>query len=198
MILEPALAVARADASAKAFFQSFSADCPLIFLALLAAEDHRGPQHRGIDYFSLGRALMKWPLIGKLYGVSTIEQQLVRTIFPRNGALLPNKLAELLSSTYMAHCLRKQTIWASYLQLAYYGEDLRGYGAVRTIFERHDQPLSIAAAASIVACLKYPKPHPSTETWARLHERRRGYVIGRLSLARTLHPQVGYLTSQTV
>lgn len=171
------------ESTAKRFFERFSDDLPVILPALLQAEDHRGYLHRGIDYLSIARALWKWPAIGKLYGISTIEQQLARTVFPRQGNLLLNKAHEMLLSIQVARELPKTYIWASYLEQAHYGTGLRSYAAVRNIFVGDSKPLSLAEAASIVACLKYPRPSVPTMVWERKHQRRREYVLSRLSTA---------------
>ncbi|MFN4281591.1 MAG: transglycosylase domain-containing protein [Alphaproteobacteria bacterium] len=166
-------------ADAARFFETFADDAPLIFEALLIAEDHRAERHHGIDWFSLLRALVLFPRTRKLRGVSTIEQQYVRTVFKRRGSLIWCKLRELWLSWRLAGTLCKQEIWAAYLMRAYYGAHQIGYGAARRSFCPQRKPLSIHAAAEITACLKYPKPGQRNAQWRQAHQTRVQYILTR-------------------
>jgi membrane peptidoglycan carboxypeptidase len=171
------IAVRAANVAANRFWALHSDDSPLIFRALLTAEDRRGMQHDGIDWISVLRAIAYAPAKGRIEGLSTIEQQLARTIFPRrNRQLLWCKLFELRVARSLKQQMPKPDIWAAYLELAYYGAGLHRYGDVRAVFLKPAQPLTVRSASCIVACLKYPRPHHCGERWLLRHRQRTNYI----------------------
>jgi membrane peptidoglycan carboxypeptidase len=152
-----------------------------MFEALLAAEDHRALMHRGIDWFSIGRAIYRSAGKNGFRGISTVEQQLVRTIFPRSG--MPRwkrKPPEFALAFGLGTNLNKTTIWAAYLHCAYYGRDYPSYSRIRERFAG-DAVLDEVSAARIASCLKYPSPHRDETSWLSVHERRTKYVLRRLT-----------------
>jgi membrane carboxypeptidase/penicillin-binding protein len=162
---------------AALFLSRFPADAATIVRALLAAEDHRARRHAGIDLISLLRATAlatsnNW----RVCGVSTIEQQYVRTIFKRSDLIWKEKLRELHIVFSVRHAVSKQSIWLGYLWCAYYGHGLNGYENVRTLFCSVDKPLELKVACKIVACLKYPRPSIASVTWSKKHARRARYI----------------------
>lgn len=168
--------------AAGRFLAEHGSDVPLIFEALLAAEDHRGLTHRGIDWFSIGRAIYRLPEAKGIKGISTIEQQLVRTIFPRRG--VPRwirKGRECALAVHIANRLSKTTIWAAYLYCAYYGRDYPTYAQIRHKFLDREADIDAVAAARIVSCLKYPSPHRDNDSWVFVNARRTKYVLRRLT-----------------
>ncbi|WP_421936293.1 transglycosylase domain-containing protein [Phenylobacterium sp.] len=168
--------------AASRLLRNHGADVPILFSALLAAEDHRGRSHRGIDWFSILRAIFKSRRTGGIKGISTIEQQLVRTVFPRRGVpRWKRKGPELRLASQLAVLLPKEVIWAAYLNCAYYGRDYPGYAYIRAKFADRTEILTELAAAQIVSCLKYPAPHWETAGWQEVHKRRTAYVLRRLA-----------------
>lgn len=162
------------------FLAHYAADTQIIIEVLLAAEDHRGRHHSGIDWLSFGRACLHLPWTRKLRGISTIEQQYARTVFRRRGSLLLCKLRELLLALQINRRVQKQQVWLGYLWRAYYGHHLNGYKQARVLFIRSDQALDIVTAARIVALLKYPRPGDAQGNWKDRHDRRTAYVLRRL------------------
>jgi membrane carboxypeptidase/penicillin-binding protein PbpC len=138
-----------------AFTTGHARDTPIIYDALIVAEDHRGRQHLGIDWVSIVRAILVAPCVGRICAVSTIEQQLVRTIRPRAGRDWGTKLQELVLARALAKACSKETIWGAYLQVAYYGAT-GDYAKTRAAFYPDTASLSPDISAKIVACLKYP------------------------------------------
>ena len=168
--------------AAARFLREHASDVPLIFEALLAAEDHRGLKHQGIDWFSIGRAIYRVPEMKGFKGISTIEQQLVRTIFPRRGVpRWRRKGRECALAVHVAKTLPKTTIWAAYLHCAYYGRDYPTYAHIRRKFIQREASIDVVAAARIVSCLKYPSPHRDDHAWLFVHARRTKYVLRRLT-----------------
>ena len=178
-------------AAADLFRSLHEADTPLIFEALLAAEDGRGQRHLGTDWLSILRAVALAPVRGRIEGLSTIEHQLARTIFPRGGDhLLRDKFDEIVLAERLARRLPKATIWGAYLELAYYGADLRGYTKIRAIFVKPDAILDLDSACRIAACLKYPRPNRDRVKWRARHGRRTAFIreqVERVRRARSRH-----------
>lgn len=172
------LKAVRRDSSS--FFRACQEDSQCIFSALVFAEDHRAKSHIGIDWRSLARAMLLYPKRRRLTGVSTIEQQYVRTVIPRRGNLIRCKIIELLDAYLLARNHKKEDIWAAYLWRAYYGAYMNGYVSARREFLPDDEPLTIEIAAKIVACLKYPRPKNPSSTWQRKHSARVEYILSRI------------------
>jgi membrane carboxypeptidase/penicillin-binding protein PbpC len=149
-----AIRTATIDAAAS-FMAKHAGDAPLIFDALLTAEDHRGRFHHGIDWFSIGRAILLAPCVGRVCAVSTIELQLVRTLRPRVRKDFATLFNELVAAERISKACPKQVVWAAYLNLAYYGY-CAGYQDVRYRFLGTDKLMDSHSAIQIVSCLKYP------------------------------------------
>ena len=167
------------------FLRNYAPDYPIIVDALLAAEDHRGNSHIGIDFRSLARAVLRHIAGRKISGVSTIEQQLARTIYPRTHRnLYFSKLRELILS-FQISCRRpKVAIWSAYLMGAYYGTGLHNYHDARALFGTRGVPLSKEQAAAIVSLLKYPRPREPTPRWKLAHTNRVRHVLSRMDAVR--------------
>jgi len=169
------------DSYSAWFIEEYAPDAPIIVEALIAAEDRRARNHSGIDTFSLLRAGAKFTYGHKLAGVSTIEQQLVRTIFPRRGRLLLiAKLEELILTIRLHRTRSKLSIWLAYLYCAYYGTDMQNYNSVRDFFAKPKAHLNWDQALAIVSCLKYPKPSVQSDRWEDNHSQRVNYLRARL------------------
>lgn len=155
-------------------------DYPVIIEALILSEDHRASRHNGIDFFSLARSVIK-PTNGRfLSGVSTIEQQLARTIFPRNGRnIYIRKFYETYLSYYMSKKRPKFAIWSAYLMSAYYGTGITGYTSARQVLYPSGRRLTNLQAAKIVSCLKYPRPRNPSAKWKARHKARAAYIMAR-------------------
>lgn len=162
--------------SAATFAIRHVRDAPLIYDALLVAEDHRGRRHLGIDGISIARAILVAPCVGRICAVSTIEQQVVRVVHPRARRDWQTKLEELFLARALAKACSKETIWAAYLQVAYYGA-AGDYAKTRAAFAPSDAQLTPRTASQIVACLKYPL-RSVYDTTGLLHAARAAHVEG--------------------
>ena len=161
------------------FEMYFQDDKPSVLSALLAAEDHRGASHSGIDYLSLARVAVGFIFGGGFRGLSTIEQQYARLVERRHGNLFLCKIRELVWARRLSRHLSKEQIWCGYLWRAYFGAHLLGYAAAREFFSPGASALTPAAAAAIVACLKYPRPKMPSSAWDFRHKQRVAYVLRR-------------------
>lgn len=179
------------DTRAAAFIQDFAPDVVVVLDALVAGEDHRGDYHGGIDVFSIVRGVVSaLARGGRVRGISTVEQQIARVIYPRGSRpLLGSKLAELRLAAQLGRDRPKFAIWLAYLQSAYFGAHMQGYAAARGVFAAPGASLERDQAAAIISCLKYPRPDAPSANWLRRHAARKAYVLSRMA---PINPRRGW------
>ncbi len=129
--------------------------------ALIATEDARFFQHEGVDTRSLFRVLVKTILLGddSAGGGSTISQQLIKNLFPRedHGLLtMPvNKLREAIIANRLEQVYSKEDIITLYLNTVSFGEDVFGIGsASQRFFSKQPDQLLPQESAVLVGMLK--------------------------------------------
>ncbi len=84
-------------AGANRLIVSLNEVAPAFIDALLAREDTRFFQHNGIDFYGVGRALVRDLLSGSAKeGASSITQQLARNSLPLGGRTISRKLLEAM------------------------------------------------------------------------------------------------------
>jgi membrane peptidoglycan carboxypeptidase len=162
----------RIEALADDFEVRHGAHASLLFDVLVLAEDRRARWHLGVDPISLFRALLAALKTGQLNGVSTIEQQLIRTLRPRQRSAWRSKPLELLLSTWIALRLPKRTIWAAYLNSAYFGADWDTLQQALDEITTVPGVMSLDDACVLVAHLKYPAPDGDWPEGVIAHSRR--------------------------
>ena len=143
-----------------------------LVLALLATEDVRFFEHRGVDYSSLGRVFFRTLAMGdeSSGGGSTITQQLAKNLFPRKSykffSLPINKMREMIIAKRLEKLYTKEEILAYYLNTVAFGENAFGIAsAARRFFNTTPDSLSTTESALLVGMLKgptyyNPRKHP--------------------------------------
>ena len=97
--------------------------------AVLAGEDRRFFEHRGVDPVGVGRAALLAARHGRiLSGASTITMQLARMLEPHRKSL-PGKLWEMLEALRLERATSKREILEQYLNRAYFGNGAFGVEA---------------------------------------------------------------------
>jgi membrane carboxypeptidase/penicillin-binding protein len=109
---------------------------------------------------------------------------LTRIVERRRGNLVLSKLRELWWSRQLTRHLTKRQIWCGYLWRAYFGAHMTGYAAARAFLAPGVITPSLEQAASIAACLKYPRPKNPTTRWERRHKQRIIYILRRMELVK--------------
>ncbi|MBD3918919.1 PBP1A family penicillin-binding protein [Paenibacillus sp. PR3] len=95
--------------------------------AFIATEDQRFYQHSGIDYFSLGRAVVKDIVArSKVEGGSTITQQLAKNIFLTADKTFFRKATEASIAMALENNMTKDEIIEMYLNRIYFGKGVSG------------------------------------------------------------------------
>lgn len=126
---------------------------------VLHLEDRYFLSHAGFDVRCIPRVLKQALLRRRLGGVSTIEQQLVRTVLNRRERTFRRKFYEILLASILTCRASKEEILRAYLSVAYFGYKLRGCDeASRFIFNCDASHLVGANAAFLASLLVYPLP----------------------------------------
>ncbi len=140
--------------------------------ALIATEDYRFYEHKGIDARSLFRVLFKSVLFNNSHsgGGSTISQQLAKNMFGRNYhgrfSLLIIKIKETILASRLEKTFSKQEILTLYLNTVSFGENIFGIEtAARRYFNIRTEDLKYEESAVLVGMLKAntwynPRLHP--------------------------------------
>jgi len=126
--------------------------------AILAAEDERFYQHKGVDAIGIMRAaLSNFAGGGKRQGASTITQQVAKNFFLSSEKTYARKLYEALLSFKIESNLSKDQIFELYINQIYLGQRAYGFGAAAQIyFGKPLQDLSIGEAAMLAGLPKAP------------------------------------------
>jgi len=129
--------------------------------ALIATEDARFYEHKGVDSRSLFRVLFKTVLFNRQSsgGGSTITQQLAKNMFGRKNAgpfaIFINKTKEALLAHRLEKVLTKKEILTLYLNTVPFGESVFGIEAAsRRFFNKKVELLNIEESAVLVGMLK--------------------------------------------
>jgi len=160
---EPAV-VLSSDGQALAVFRrvnrewvTLSEISPDVPKALLATEDHRFRQHRGIDARRTAAAVLK-TLAGEREGGSTITQQLARNLYPEEIGRAPTvtrKIKEAITALKIERVYSKDEILESYLNTVPFLYNAHGIEmASRTYFDKSARQLDVLESATLIGMLK--------------------------------------------
>ena len=153
-------------------YVSFDEISPNVTNALIATEDARFYEHRGIDEIALARVLFKSIILRNdaAGGGSTISQQIAKNLFPRvdYGPLsMPvNKLREAIIAYRLERIYNKHEILALYLNTVPFAENTFGIEvAAERFFSKSPKTLDVHEAAVLIGMLKAnnyynPRTHP--------------------------------------
>ena len=160
---------------------------PQLLRMLVAYEDQRFFEHRGIDPLALGRAALQFVGNGRIVsGGSTLSMQVARLIEPREGRSLAAKLRQLVRAVQIERRLSKDEILNLYLTLAPYGGNLEGVRAASLAwFGKEPRRLTVGEAALLVALPQLPeKRRPDRNPAAAEAARER--VLARAAVAKVI------------
>ena len=160
--------------------------------AFIATEDRRFYYHRGIDWRSAGRAILRNLSAGGIReGSSTITMQVVRNAFlPHLSSerSFRRKLIELELARRLERTLRKQQILETYLNVIYLGNGTYGVEAAsRDLFGKSVARLTLAEAATLAGLAKGPSLYAPRRHPDRARVRR--------DLVLSLMAREGYISS---
>ncbi|MFK7907205.1 MAG: penicillin-binding protein 1A, partial [Chitinophagales bacterium] len=168
---------------------------PNVVNALVATEDVRFYKHGGVDFLGLIRVAFKTILLQNKNsgGGSTISQQLVKNLYPRqrHGLLtLPvGKIKEMIVARRIESMYPKKKILELYLNTVPFGGNVFGIEAAsKRFFKKTAQDLEAHEAALLIGMLK-----ATTYYNPRLHseraKKRRDVVLGQMAKYEYLTPK---------
>ncbi len=163
---------------------------PRVLHAVLAAEDKRFYQHRGVDWLATARALTNGLTHGHITsGASTITQQLVK-IGERRPRTWRTKLVEAITALQLERAWSKERILCEYLNRVDFGNlNIGLVSAADYYFGKPVADLSVAEAALLAGLPRNPRrlnPHQALEK----AQQRQAVVLRRMA-------ENGWLDSQT-
>ena len=117
--------------------------------AVIAIEDYRFYEHRGIDYRGIARAMVEDLRSGDVHqGGSTLTQQYVKNVLTGNAKTMDRKIREAIYAVQLEKRMTKSEILEAYLNQAYFGEGAYGVAAAAEhYFSKSLKKLSFSEAA---------------------------------------------------
>ena len=173
------------------------AELPMTLIdAVLAIEDHRFFEHRGIDLRGLARALWVNTRERRVaQGGSTITQQLVKNRLLTAERTFLRKLSEAWLATVLEWRYSKEVILEAYLNEVYLGQRgglaIRGVGAAaRLYFGKEAHQLTLAESALLAGMIRAPNTYSPALDPDRARERRNVTLARMLELAKITTEQL--------
>src|SRR5213080_4054973 len=137
---------------------SLSEVSPFFIAAVLAREDTRFYEHKGIDWRGILRALVRDITSGSAKeGASSITQQLARNSLPLGGRNVSRKLLEAMVAFRIEHEFTKKQILELYVNRIYFGAGCYGVEtASQAYFGKNASKLNLPEAALIAGLIRSP------------------------------------------
>jgi penicillin-binding protein 1A len=132
---------------------------PYLIQAVIAAEDTRFYEHKGIDWMGVARAAVENWRQGRIaQGASTVTQQLARNSFEMRERTYERKLVEMFLARRIETEFTKDEIMELYLNRVYFGSGFYGAeAAARGYFGKPASELGIGESAMLAGLLRSPQ-----------------------------------------
>lgn len=126
--------------------------------AIVATEDQRFYDHSGLDFFAIGRAVVKDVIArSAVEGGSTITQQLAKNVFLSADKTFFRKATEASIAVALEQQMTKDEILTMYLNRIYFGKGIHGVkAAAEYYFDVELKDLKLWQAATLAAMPKAP------------------------------------------
>lgn len=167
---------------------------PSLVQALVATEDVRFYNHCGIDFYALGRAVVKRGLLGQKSagGGSTITQQLAKQLYSEHASStlerVLQKPIEWVIALKLERNYTKDEIITMYLNYFDFLHNAVGIKTASNVyFSKEPKDLTVTEAATLVGLCKNPSYYNPVRSLERSRERR-NVVMGQMVKA-------GYLSA---
>ena len=151
-------------------------------LAVLAAEDQIFPDHSGVDWESVEKAIehnQRKP--NRVRGASAISQQTAKNVFLWQGRSWFRKGLELYFTKMIEWVWGKERILEVYLNVIEMGRGVYGIeAAAQTYFRKPARLLTKNEAAQIAACLPNPKKY-TVKPLSRYVAARSGWILQQMN-----------------
>jgi penicillin-binding protein 1A len=157
--------------------------------AVLAIEDARFYEHRGVDYIGIVRAGLANVNESRSQGASTITMQVARNFYLPTEKTLTRKIYEILLALKIESQLSKAQILEVYMNQIYLGQRAYGFAAAAEIyFGKSIKDLTVAEAAMLAGLPKAPSAYNPIANPERATLRQQ-YIIERMR-------EHGYITAE--
>src|SRR5947207_3639887 len=168
---------------------SLSEVSPYFIAAVLAREDTRFYEHKGIDWRGVGRALTRDVLsMSAKEGASSLTIQLARNSLPLGGHTFSRKFLEAMVALRIERDFTKQQILELYINRIYFGTGCYGVEtASQAYFGKSASKLNLPEAALLAGLIRSPNrfsPLKNPEGAAM----ERNAVLDRMVALKTLSP----------
>lgn len=158
--------------------------------AVVAVEDHRFYQHKGIDPISIGRAIVTDIKAKALVeGGSTITQQVAKNVYFTQEKRLTRKIAEVFMTIQLEKNCSKEEILELYVNSSYFGDGYTGIKkACQGYFKKNPNEMNLSECTMLAGVPNAPSVYAPTKN-AELAEQRQQQVIKKMV-------KYGYLTQE--
>ena len=160
--------------------------------AVIAIEDDRFFQHKGVDFRGIARAGVTNLRTGAFaQGGSTLTQQLVKLTITGNSRTIDRKLREAMYAVELERRYTKNEILQYYLNQAYFGEGVYGVATAAQHYfgNKSIKYVSLSEAASLAATIAAPERYKPTAKKANVA--RRNVVLDRMQ-------ELGYASAKDI
>lgn len=141
-------------------YVAITAISPVMKEAIVASEDERFYEHRGVDLRSIVRAAVADYKHERIQGASTITQQLARTLFLNRNRTIARKVQEALLAIELERYYTKDEILERYLNLIYFGAGAYGVQAAsQSYFGKDASKLTLPEAAMLAGVVAAPSAY---------------------------------------
>ena len=146
--------------------------------AVIAVEDHRFYDHKGIDIIAIGRALLNDIRARELIeGGSTITQQLAKNMYFTQDKTLTRKIAEVFMAKKIESNYNKEEILELYVNYIYYGS---GYYDIKSAslgyFDKEPQDLTEGESIMLAGIPNAPSVYNPKVSPKRARERQKQVI----------------------
>jgi len=165
---------------------------PALVQALVATEDVRFYEHSGIDFYALGRAIVKRGIMGQKSagGGSTITQQLAKQLYSEHAKTTMERVLQKPIEWVIAVKLERNytkdeiiTMYLNYFDFLHNAVGIKT--ASNTYFSKEPKDLTVNEAATLVGLCKNPSYYNPVRNPERSRERR-NVVLGQMVKAGVL------------
>lgn len=167
--------------------------------ALVAIEDKRFYQHKGVDWVRTGKGVLTMFTGGSVQGGSTLTQQLIKNITGEDQVTVKRKIMEIFRALELEKQLNsKSKILELYLNKIYLGERCYGVGSASWVYFGKDvKELSLAQCASLVGITNNPSRYDpylnrNLEVTNDMANRKRAKLVLRNMLEQKMIDQAAY------
>ena len=141
-------------------------------LAVVASEDQRFPNHFGVDFAAISKALSQYDDGDSLRGASTITQQTAKNLFLWSGRSFVRKGLEAGFAVSLETLWGKKRILEVYLNIAEFGQGIYGVEAAsQHYFGRSASKLTMNQAARLAIMLPSPRTRSPNDLTFYLRQR---------------------------